>query len=74
MARVSVTPDDIRKAAKFLTGRGLAGKIAPSLLARSAAELGKSFEEILRTIGEMLDEGQGRGPAPKAKEMALNGR
>ena len=69
--RARATPNDIRKALEYLSSRNLLGKLTPSLLARSSIELGKSFASVLKLLGSMLDAGQGSGPAPIAKEIAI---
>lgn len=64
-----VTAREIRDAAKYIEQRGLAGTITPSLLAKSAKEMGKDFASVLAMVGDILQDDQGQGPSPKAREL-----
>lgn len=53
------TPEEIRKARAFLRKRGIAThQISPRKFAFAAKEQGKTFAELLRFIGRMLDGAQ----------------
>lgn len=52
-------PKEIRAARAFLTKKGIR-TLSPRLFAGSAKELDIGFQDLLRTIGRMLDQGRGQ--------------
>lgn len=66
----AVSADDTRKARNFIQGLGLLGKgVSPRRLAGASKELGKPLSETLATLADLMDAGQGQGPAPKTKDL-----
>lgn len=54
---MAASPAKVRQARAFLRNRGISSRqVSPRKLANSAEETGKSFTEILRFLGEVLDE------------------
>ena len=53
------TPEEVRKARAFLRKRGIAThQIPPRKFAYAAKEQGKTFAELLKFIGRMMDGAQ----------------
>lgn len=67
----NVSGVDVRRARAFLQARNVTSRaVSPRRFAVAAAELGKSFTELLRLIRRLSMAGQGIGQAPIAEELA----
>ncbi len=68
----AVTAEDTRSARDFLKKRGLLGRgVSPRQLAGAKADLGsQSFADVLTTLADLLDGGQGQGQASREEDLA----
>ena len=67
---MAASPAKVRQARAFLRNRGISSRqVSPRKLANSAQETGKSFTELLRFLGEVLDE---RKPSSKYRQRAID--
>lgn len=70
---LKVLPKTIRKARFFLQRKGLrTSDMSPRAFAEAAAETGKSFSDLLKTIAVLQLGGQGQGQAPQAAKLAAS--
>ena len=62
------TPEEVRKARAFLRRRGIAThQVSPRKFAAASKEQGKTFGELLRFIGRLLDGAQGEAAKRREK-------
>ncbi len=64
----------VKKAAKYLRGRGIPSKVVrPETFSRAAEESGESFHDTLDTISSLLQAGSGLGPTPRTRRALARG-
>jgi tRNA isopentenyl-2-thiomethyl-A-37 hydroxylase MiaE len=62
------SPEEVRKARAFLRRRGIAThQISPRKFAAAAKEQGKTFTELLRFIGRLMDGAQNEAASRREK-------